>query len=520
MKVTMVGHAGLHIESAAGTILCDPWLNPAYFASWFVFPDNSQLDWDALGNCDYLYISHLHHDHYDPANLRDHVSKEATVLLPEFPVEDLRAALEDLGFHRFVQTRNNQPIEVGGMRVMISALTSPSDGPLGDSLLAIDDGTATILNQNDARPVDFDALRSFVGDRRFDAHFLQFSGAIWWPLVYDLPERTKTQIATEKRANGMERALRYIEEIGADHVFPTAGPPCFLDEVLFEHNDLRNADSNIFPDQTVFIDFLRSRGHDSGRLLIPGSSAEIVTGAECTVTHAIGQDGVDAIFADKEGYLRAYQARQAERLAAEKASWPDPSVDILAELQAWFDPLLELAEKFREGIGHPVELMVLGGEGVADESIVIDFPAAKVRSAEPGERCRYRFRVERPIVERLIADHEIDWVNTLFLSMRFEAHRAGPYNEYLYSWFKCLNEERLEYAEGWYAERADSGEEIELDGWCMQRRCPHLKADLSHFGSVDDGVLTCRMHGWQWDLETGQCLTSDGHELRVRRAEG
>ena len=43
-----------------GSILCDPWLNPAYFGSWFVFPDNSGLDWDALGDCDYLYISHLH----------------------------------------------------------------------------------------------------------------------------------------------------------------------------------------------------------------------------------------------------------------------------------------------------------------------------------------------------------------------------------------------------------------------------------------------------------------------------
>jgi UDP-MurNAc hydroxylase len=31
-------------------------VNPAYFASWFPFPDNSELDWDALGDCDYLYV--------------------------------------------------------------------------------------------------------------------------------------------------------------------------------------------------------------------------------------------------------------------------------------------------------------------------------------------------------------------------------------------------------------------------------------------------------------------------------
>ena len=40
----------------------------------------------------------------------------------------------------------------------------------------------------------------------------------------------------------------------------------------------------------------------------------------------------------------------------------------------------------------------------------------------------------------------------LFLSMRFRAWRRGAYNDYVYTWFKCLNEERLQYAEGFYAE--------------------------------------------------------------------
>ena len=104
MQVTSVGHAGFRIDTAAGSILCDPWVNPAYFASWFPFPDNTGLDWDALGDCDYLYVSHLHKDHFDPANLRDHVNKDAVVLLPDYPVPDLRTELEKLGFHRFFET--------------------------------------------------------------------------------------------------------------------------------------------------------------------------------------------------------------------------------------------------------------------------------------------------------------------------------------------------------------------------------------------------------------------------------
>ncbi|MGH3926206.1 MAG: MBL fold metallo-hydrolase, partial [Pseudonocardiaceae bacterium] len=62
MRVTGVGHAGLFIETSAGSVLCDPWVNPAFFGSWFPFPDNSDLDWTALGQADYLYVSHLHRD--------------------------------------------------------------------------------------------------------------------------------------------------------------------------------------------------------------------------------------------------------------------------------------------------------------------------------------------------------------------------------------------------------------------------------------------------------------------------
>jgi UDP-MurNAc hydroxylase len=57
----------------------------------------------------------------------------------------------------------------------------------------------------------------------------------------------------------------------------------------------------------------------------------------------------------------------------------------------------------------------------------------------------------------------------------------------------------------------------------MQRRCPHLKADLSRFGTVDsspgqEATMTCQMHGWKWRLSDGKCLSSVGHDLRCAPA--
>ena len=44
MKITYIGHAGLFIQTQDCNILCDPWKheNPAFFKSWYVFPDNTK----------------------------------------------------------------------------------------------------------------------------------------------------------------------------------------------------------------------------------------------------------------------------------------------------------------------------------------------------------------------------------------------------------------------------------------------------------------------------------------------
>jgi UDP-MurNAc hydroxylase len=101
--------------------------------------------------------------------------------------------------------------------------------------------------------------------------------------------------------------------------------------------------------------------------------------------------------------------------------------------------------------------------------------------------------------------------------MRFRAARKGPYNEFVYTWFKCLDLERLQYAEGFYAEKAKSEGSFVLDGWEIQRRCPHMKADLTRFATIEAGLLTCSLHGWQYELASGRCLTSEGHELTARQ---
>src|SRR5262249_13383937 len=260
------------------------------------FPDNSTVDIDAIRRPDYLYISHSHDDHLDARFLAEHVDKDAVVILPGYPTDDHRRALEHLGFHRFVQTYNDEPVELDGLTLLTTALVAPTDGAIGASGLAVSDGTPTVFNQNDSKPIDFDALERFGP---YDLHLVQFSGAIWYPMVYRLPEDEKRALGRSKRANQLARAARMVKEGDASWFVPFAGPPCFLDEELFHLNDLGTDDWNIFLDQHHALEHMREQGVDNGLLTVPGSVVE-VHGALATVAHPGAEDEVMEPFLDKE----------------------------------------------------------------------------------------------------------------------------------------------------------------------------------------------------------------------------
>jgi UDP-MurNAc hydroxylase len=507
VRITFTGHAGLLLDCPQGRIACDPWFNPAYFYSWFPFPANDGLDLTAFGRVDYLYVSHQHHDHFDAEFLRRHVSKSATVLLPTYPVNDLEQQLRAAGFGRFVRPRPGSWMDLGsGLRVMILPLVTPTDGPIGDSCLVVDDGATRVLNQNDARPASLELLNRFGP---FDGHFLQFSGAIWYPMAYNFPPEVRAALGRAKRLNGMSRARRYARAVGAAYVFPCAGPPCFLDDDLFGLNDFDGDPSNVFPDQSVFLEYLREQGMSNGVLGLPGTTVELA-GGRCHVEHALSPREAARIFTDKRAYLTEYQARWRQRIEQERDSWPRGLVAVLPALREWLEPLLRQADRLCAAVGGRVLLQA------GEESVVIDFPNRRVGPSD-GRPCRYVFRVPQPLVEACILNRCTDWVNELFLSCRFQAEREGPFNESVYTFFKSLSPERIRYVEQWLATDAEAGEFIRLGGYQVQRQCPHRQADLSRFGVVCDGILTCELHGWQFDLSTGRCLTSDDASIRATR---
>jgi UDP-MurNAc hydroxylase len=516
VRATSVGHAGILIETEFGSILCDPWFTPAFFGSWFVFPRNDQLPADLLERIertDYLYVSHIHADHLDEEWLAHHVRRGATVLIPGFPTRELERILRSFGFANIVRTVDGEEITLNGdLRIAIHVETSITDGPGGDSALVVSDGRSRLVNQNDCRTNDLNAL---TAHGPVDLHWLQYSGAIWYPMVYEeTPERMREMIDA-KVDSQLTRAMRYVEAIGARAVVPSAGPPAFLDPELYGFNMITGDELSIFPDQRVFMQRLAAANRH-GVLAIPGTVIDITPEA-ITVTHPMADADVAAIFEHKDDYLRRYQADWLPWLDAMKRDWASPTPDLLDMLRAWWEPLLALAPTLRGNVGANC-LMRLG-----DLQVLIDFPAGQVRAYD-GEPYRYRFDIQRELVETVAAARAVDWSNALFLSCRFRAWREGPFNEYLYNFFKSLSVERMRRAEAEAIRKTDpdqggiAGQEIRIGDHICERTCPHRQADLSVFGEIDGNHLVCTLHGWRFDLETGECLTATDRKLRIRRA--
>jgi UDP-MurNAc hydroxylase len=514
MRATSIGHAGILVETGHGSIVCDPWFMPAFFGSWFVFPRNDHLPErvrHAIEHPDYLYISHLHADHLDVAFLTDHIDRSTTVLLPGYPTDELGRKLRSLGFRDFVRTEHATPVDLGGITVEIHVETSLTDGPGGDSALIIDDGETRLLDQNDCRLHD---LAAVTANGPIDAHWLQYSGAIWYPMVYEMAPDAMRAACDAKIEAQFARALRYVEAVGARVVVPSAGPPCFLDSELTGFNMVTGDEFSIFPDARHFLDRLERDGIDTGRLLIPGS-AIVLSDASITVEHAVEDDEVHRPFEQKAAYLAEYEHDWHEWLAAEKASWPASQPDLAGRLAEWWEPLLARCPTLRAGVGAAA--LIQSG---ADE-VLVDFPAGQVR-AYAGEPYAFSFTIPRPLVERVVAERAVDWSNSLFLSCRFRAWRSGEFNEFLYNFLKSLSVERIDRAEVEAHHKRgvpdDEVEEIERGGYVFERFCPHRRADLAVFGTIEDTTLTCHLHGWQFDLDTGRCLTADDRKLRVRPA--
>lgn len=235
MKITYLAASSCIIEHAGVRVLCDPWLfGPAYYGSWHHNPPLN-LKPEDLGKIDYIYISHIHHDHCHIETLKQ--LPKIPLLIAPYVERYLYTMLHGRGFpvHECpINTRialgPNFAVEVVAADACNPELCGQHWGcpvPLThrdrtwqiDSLAVfsatVGDKTQVVVNANDCPHMVGAPACHRIRDAypHVDVLLINPTLAGAWPQTHDMPKGRKVRNAALKFDWGLKNASAYGESL-------------------------------------------------------------------------------------------------------------------------------------------------------------------------------------------------------------------------------------------------------------------------------------------------------------------
>lgn len=487
MHLKYLGHAGFVLEVLGKRVLIDPWFYPAFLRSWFPFPDNRFLATSILDQkFDFLYVSHLHEDHFDSRFLSG-LDKSVAVLCPQYRSRGVGRKLASLGFKNLIPLGHRQSREIAnGISATMFLDTSHKE----DSGLLLEFAGFRFLALNDCN-TSLTELPSNI-----DLLSAQYSGAMWYPNCYDYPPEIMQQKVARVRADLMDTLIRKCQQTQAKFYIPSAGPACFLDPALMQFNDRATTIFPIWPD--VAKQFAAACGEISVLELAPGDS---VTIPGMSISRGTGRQ--------ETGDLLTYsEARRSE--------WEDFYADddpaISAEdIKAYFGRLQHRNEHLTKDLQKYVRVIADGRSwGVQLGNMAEDF----VIEGEDPYPPEY-ILITPPRVLRDILDGRTGWEEAL-LSMRIRLYRMPDVFDSRFMGLLRYGNEPVQTLQ--MANESKQREMIERDGFRLQRFCPHAGEDLTN-AIICGNVVECPRHHWKWDARSGACLEGGSLPLHIVAAE-
>ncbi len=219
ITVTYIGHACMIMESSGTRILMDPWLtDPAYHNAWWHFPPLEVTPRD-LGPVDYIYISHEHADHFDPASLSQ-LDKSAKILIARYRRRRFHDRIRALGFSDIQELEFGQTYSLNGSGLSVRLI--PPDRPWDDSAILVKDRDTTVLNVNDCH-LDDATLERLGREERIDLTFLTFTGASQYPGCFEFPLGSKIERWRASKEAHLDEFVSWARLLGARQAVPAAG---------------------------------------------------------------------------------------------------------------------------------------------------------------------------------------------------------------------------------------------------------------------------------------------------------
>ncbi len=298
MQFTILSHAGILIEHDGVRLVCDPWLiGSCYWRSWWNFPE-PPAGLIADLRADYVYLTHLHWDHFHGPSLKKLFDPGTTILMPKAPTRRMVRDLHWLGFHNVREIPHGERFRMGSS----FTLRSYQFGPAVDSAAVVTGGDCHLFNCNDAKFFGL-PLRQIMRDfPRIDFILRSHSSAS--PIPYCVENYQTLFPPSTADYDSADQFARCALFVGARYAVPFASNHCFL----HAETERFNSTATTPEDVRKHYQRLAAETHQPGECVVmpPGSRWSDTDGFSV----------VPFDFGNRAGYIDSLKARHGEQLAA------------------------------------------------------------------------------------------------------------------------------------------------------------------------------------------------------------
>lgn len=438
MRVTYYGQACTLIEAGGIRILTDPWLTEgAFLGSWFhthLLADVGISPHTVAGKFDYLFISHEHQDHCDANTLRQ-FSRSIPLMICRFATPKFRKYLEGLGFTNITEHNSGDTFTVGdGVNVTIFGTAEYTN----DAAILVEHEGVRCFNETDCKLQYADLQK--IGAQGIDIGFYMFSGANWFPMLYDYPDNVMLDLVRRRRRSLLRSLAQRVKVTRPRVAVPAAGPCTVLaPELLWLNTD----DRGIFIDPAIAVKELAAANPATQPLYMAATDVwDSRTGYE--------RNSPDSLRVPRCEYIASIAERMrnsiCEGMSNEKAASSDLPDRIAGHFQ---EAVARLSPDTRRRIGAKLGLVASGAHG---GEWTIDFTATGSQFVSQGLSADWTYKIdmEAKLLSPFFTGEE-PFFEDLLLSLRFRsARRPDEYNEPLYHFLYESDPEKLQ---NWYATR-------------------------------------------------------------------
>ena len=400
MRVTLVGHATLLVETREAALLVDPVLRDPFeggaVSSW---PERS-VDLSAMPPPDFVVVSHRHPDHFDIPSLAM-LPREATVLLPRDPL--IAYALEKLGFKKLRPLEPGRPVSSFELQLF----PTRSEEPVREAGIVFADSSGAVFDQVDTA-VSRETVQAIRARFRLAAHLARYASQ-----NFDYFESRSAEFPWQEQARNLEAAAA----LEAGLVVPSSAGFRFCGEHAWLNRFL-------FPvSRTAFLaDLRRVSPGQQGEAMDPGDVLEVSDGVarivrgESAFVHCTAPAADDELRFDPTSPVPALQD-------------PNPEGRSEAELRDGIGRISQALAAWARGEKEPLSLpwryhrasAVYGLTAVLPDGALhfaLDFTAAEMRLHEGSGP-------EPTVSHRIAASALLDWAERRrdFFSVRAWSRR-------------------------------------------------------------------------------------------------